>query len=34
VFAAGDANTGASLIVRSIFHGREAARAIDTYLRG
>ncbi len=33
VFAAGDANTGASLIVRSIFHGREAARHIDTYLR-
>jgi glutamate synthase (NADPH) small chain len=33
VFAAGDANTGASLIVRSIFHGREAARAIDQYLR-
>ena len=27
VFAAGDANTGASLIVRSIFHGREAAKA-------
>jgi glutamate synthase (NADPH) small chain len=34
VFAAGDANTGASLIVRSIFHGREAAKAIDQYLRG
>ena len=34
VFAAGDANTGASLIVRSIFHGREAAAAIDRYLRG
>ena len=34
VFAAGDANTGASLIVRSIFHGREAARNIDAYLRG
>jgi glutamate synthase (NADPH) small chain len=33
VFAAGDANTGASLIVRSIFHGREAARNIDLYLR-
>ena len=33
VFAAGDANTGASLIVRSIFHGREAARNIDQYLR-
>jgi glutamate synthase (NADPH) small chain len=34
VFAAGDANTGASLVVRSIFHGREAATAIDRYLRG
>jgi glutamate synthase (NADPH) small chain len=34
VFAAGDANTGASLIVRSIFHGREAARGIDQFLRG
>lgn len=33
VFAAGDANTGASLVVRSIFHGREAARAIDCYLK-
>ncbi len=33
VFAAGDANTGASLIVRSIFHGREAAKGIDKYLR-
>jgi glutamate synthase (NADPH/NADH) small chain len=33
VFAAGDANTGASLIVRSIFHGREAAKNIDRYLR-
>jgi glutamate synthase (NADPH/NADH) small chain len=33
VFAAGDANTGASLVVRAIFHGREAARNIDTYLK-
>jgi len=33
VFAAGDANTGASLVVRSIFHGREAAKGIDTYLK-
>jgi len=32
VFAAGDANTGASLVVRAIFHGREAARHIDAYL--
>ena len=34
VFAAGDANTGASLVVRAIFHGREAARHIDNYLKG
>jgi glutamate synthase (NADPH) small chain len=34
VFAAGDANTGASLVVRAIYHGREAARAVDHYLRG
>ena len=33
VFAAGDANTGASLVVRAIFHGREAARHIDRYLK-
>jgi glutamate synthase (NADPH/NADH) small chain len=33
VFAAGDANTGASLVVRAIFHGREAARHIDNYLK-
>ncbi len=33
VFAAGDANTGASLVVRSIFHGREAAASIDRYLK-
>ena len=33
VFAAGDANTGASLEVRAIFHGREAARHIDNYLK-
>ncbi len=32
VYAAGDANTGASLIVRSIFHGRKAAEAIDREL--
>jgi glutamate synthase (NADPH/NADH) small chain len=32
VFAAGDADTGASLIVRAIYHGRMAARAIDHYL--
>ncbi len=34
VFAAGDANTGASLVVRAIFHGRQAAAAIDRFLRG
>jgi glutamate synthase (NADPH/NADH) small chain len=33
VFAAGDADTGASLVVRAMFHGREAAHAIDDYLR-
>jgi glutamate synthase (NADPH/NADH) small chain len=33
VFAAGDANTGASLVVRSIFHGRQAAASIDQYLK-
>lgn len=32
VFAAGDANTGASLVVRGFYHGREAASAIDRYL--
>jgi glutamate synthase (NADPH/NADH) small chain len=34
VFAAGDANTGASLVVRAIFHGREAAKGINEYLLG
>ena len=34
VFAAGDATTGASLVVRAIFHGLEAARAVGEYLRG
>ncbi len=33
VFVAGDAGTGASLVVRSIYHGREAAKAINQYLR-
>jgi glutamate synthase (NADPH/NADH) small chain len=32
VFAAGDAHTGASLVVRSIFHGRLAAAAAHDYL--
>jgi glutamate synthase (NADPH/NADH) small chain len=34
VFAAGDSHAGASLIVRSIFHGREAARSIGSYFKG
>jgi glutamate synthase (NADPH/NADH) small chain len=34
VFAAGDSVTGASLVVRSIFHGRQAAASIDRFLRG
>jgi glutamate synthase (NADPH/NADH) small chain len=33
VFTAGDANTGASLVVRAIFHGRQAAKAVDEYLK-
>jgi glutamate synthase (NADPH/NADH) small chain len=32
VFVAGDAGSGASLVVRAIFHGREAARSVDEYL--
>ncbi|HOX38999.1 MAG TPA: glutamate synthase subunit beta [Candidatus Brocadiia bacterium] len=32
IFAAGDAVMGASLVVRAIFQGREAAAAIDKYL--
>ena len=32
VFAAGDAATGASLVVRCIASGRNAARGIDEYL--
>ncbi|HTP57910.1 MAG TPA: glutamate synthase subunit beta [Spirochaetia bacterium] len=34
VFAAGDANTGASLVVRAIFHGRQAAAGVDRFLKG
>ena len=34
VFAAGDAMRGASLIVWAISDGREAARAVDTFLTG
>ena len=33
VFCAGDSYTGASLVVKAIHHGREAARYIDEYLR-
>lgn len=33
VFAAGDASTGASLVVRCIASGQSAARAIDAYLK-
>lgn len=33
VFTAGDAQMGASLIVRAIYHGRQAAKAIDDYLK-
>jgi glutamate synthase (NADPH/NADH) small chain len=34
VFVAGDAATGASLVVRAIDSGRKAAAAIDNYLQG
>jgi glutamate synthase (NADPH/NADH) small chain len=33
VFAAGDATTGASLVVRAIFQGRSLARAVDKYFK-
>jgi glutamate synthase (NADPH/NADH) small chain len=33
VFVAGDAGSGASLVVRAIFHGREAAKGINEYLK-
>jgi glutamate synthase (NADPH/NADH) small chain len=32
VWTAGDAATGASLVVRAIFQGRQAARSIDEHL--
>jgi glutamate synthase (NADPH/NADH) small chain len=32
VYAAGDAHTGASLVVRTIWHGRRAAEAINRFL--
>jgi glutamate synthase (NADPH/NADH) small chain len=34
IFAAGDANTGASLVVRALNHGRLAAAEIDKWLAG
>ncbi len=33
VFAAGDASTGASLVVKCISSGQKAAKGIDDYLR-
>ena len=33
VFVAGDAGTGASLVVRAIYHGREAGKMISEYLK-
>ena len=33
IFAAGDAATGASLAVRAVYHGREAAEEINRYLK-
>jgi glutamate synthase (NADPH/NADH) small chain len=34
VFAAGDCRRGQSLVVWALWEGREAARAVDQYLRG
>lgn len=31
-FAAGDAHTGANLVVRAVYHGRQAAESINKYL--
>jgi len=31
-FSAGDAHTGANLVVRAIYHGRQAAESVDKYL--
>ncbi|NOX89390.1 MAG: glutamate synthase subunit beta [Calditrichaeota bacterium] len=33
VFTAGDANTGASLVVKAIYHGRQAAESVHRYLK-
>lgn len=32
VFSAGDASTGASLVVRAMYHGRKSAKSIDEFL--
>ena len=32
IFSAGDASTGASLVSRGIYHGKQAAIAIDQFL--
>jgi glutamate synthase (NADPH/NADH) small chain len=34
IFAAGDSATGASLVVRAIYHGRQAAANIHKFLMG
>lgn len=34
IFAAGDATTGASLVVRAIDHGRRCAENVDAFLKG
>ena len=34
VFAAGDARTGQSLVVKAIADGKECAAEVDTYLMG
>lgn len=33
IYSAGDASTGASLVVRAIYHGRSAAEQIDKFLK-
>ena len=33
IFAAADAATGASLVVHALYHGRQAAQAINGYLK-
>jgi glutamate synthase (NADPH/NADH) small chain len=32
IFSAGDASTGASLVVRAMYHGRQSAKGIDRFL--